>query len=185
MRQNKYSIVKFYYRRIKRIYPALIIVFVFLIVVGCWRMLSLRLKMMTRSISIATVFGANLEFLTFKKDYFDPELSTNPVLHLWSLGVEEQFYIIWPLIIYIIVRFFEKRAIYILAGYTLLSFLLNVICVYENPKFAFYFPFSRFWEMAIGGIISYTNIRIPNRSVANTISVVGLIVITITLLAIN
>jgi peptidoglycan/LPS O-acetylase OafA/YrhL len=69
----------------------------------------------------------------------------NPLLHLWSLGVEEQFYIFWPLILSVTLVKYSKKVAPIVISFTILSFLFNVIGVYRNPKFSFYFPISRFW----------------------------------------
>jgi peptidoglycan/LPS O-acetylase OafA/YrhL len=95
--------------------------------------------------SAATIFGANLEVLTYEKDYFDPDVKLNALLHLWSLGVEEQFYIVWPFVISIVVTKFNQKSLYVLSIFALFSFIFSIISVYSSPKFAFYFPLCRFW----------------------------------------
>lgn len=118
--------------------------------------------------------------LTYNKGYFDSDIKSNPLLHLWSLGVEEQFYIIWPCVISLTVNLFKKSGFKVLLGFTILSFLLGLVCVYYDAKFAFYFPLCRFWEMAIGGIIAYKNLEISNTVGRNLLSALGIIAILTT-----
>ena len=129
--------------------------------------------------SAATVFGANIEILTYKNDYFDPDVKKNALLHLWSLGVEEQFYIVWPFLISIVVKFFHKNGLYVLLGFVAISFIFNIKSVYSDPKFAFYFPLCRFWQMAVGGIIAFQKLAIRNKYITNSLSALGVIAISI------
>jgi peptidoglycan/LPS O-acetylase OafA/YrhL len=73
---------------------------------GCLFFLGPNLANLTNTMFAATFFGANINLLTYAKEYFNPFVQANPLLHLWSLGVEEQFYILWPLIISIVVKLF-------------------------------------------------------------------------------
>ena len=118
--------------------------------------------------------------LTYNKGYFDSDIKSNPLLHLWSLGVEEQFYIIWPCVISLTVNLFKRSGFKVLLGFTILSFLLGLVCVYYDAKFAFYFLFCRFWEMVIGGIIAYKNLEISNTVGRNLLSALGIIAILTT-----
>ena len=94
----------------------------------------------------ATIFGANIQLLNYEQDYFDPDLKTNSLMHLWSLGVEEQFYIIWPCVIMSIIKnVSQSKGIYVLVIFTLLSFFSSIYALDYDPKFAFYFPLCRFW----------------------------------------
>lgn len=108
-REDRFSYVNFYIRRIKRIYPALILTlaFVLYIVPKYYRPNDLDFTLKTLNASV--VFGANLQILWHHKDYFDTDTQINPLLHLWSLGVEEQFYIFWPCLISIGLKFFKKK----------------------------------------------------------------------------
>jgi peptidoglycan/LPS O-acetylase OafA/YrhL len=98
---------------------------------------------------------------------------------LWSLGVEEQFYIVWPVLLIVVFKYFKKRALSILVGYAIVSFAFSIGSVYHSTKFAFYFPLCRFWQMAVGGILGYVNLQIRNTMVNNALSIVGLGVILI------
>jgi peptidoglycan/LPS O-acetylase OafA/YrhL len=104
---------------------------------------------------------------------------------LWSLGVEEQFYIFWPCLIALGLKIFKKRTFLILALYTVLSFIFGIVSVYKNPKFAFYFPLCRFWQMAVGGLVAYCSHKITNSKINNALSVSGTAAILITVWIIN
>ena len=101
------------------------------------------------------------------------------MLHLWSLGVEEQFYIFWPFLITLLMTRFSTRCFQLLSGYAVLSFLLNIVVVYLSAKFDFYFPFCRFWQMAIGGLLAFRAFRISNLFYAHALSATALIVIVL------
>ena len=87
VKKNRFSYANFYSRRVKRIYPALLIVliFVFYVVTKFYDFKNLDFSLTT--LSASTIFGANIQILTHEKGYFDPEIHVNPLLHLWSLGV--------------------------------------------------------------------------------------------------
>lgn len=125
----------------------------------------------------SSVFGANIEVLTYEKGYFDPEIKENPLLHLWSLGVEEQFYIVWPWLITLILSRFHNATSSLLLAFTLTSFAFSIAAVYLNVKFAFYFPVCRFWQMSIGGLIAYLKIKIKNKLIVDLMSVSGTLAI--------
>lgn len=83
------------------------------------------------------------------------------------------------------IRFFQKRTFLVLSLYTAISFLIGIKSVFISPKFAFYFPICRFWQMAIGGIIAYKNITISNKRINNILSVIGTLFILTSVWMIN
>ena len=88
-------------------------------------------------------------------DYFNPSSNAKPLLHLWSLGIEEQFYLIFPLILWLIYKS-KLNFVIVLSAFTLLSFFLNKNAVSHNHQTAaFYLPWCRFWELSAGAILSY------------------------------
>ena len=184
-KQDQFSYINFYCRRIKRIYPALILtlIFAFYIVSTHYKLSDLDFALKTLNASV--IFGANFQIMVHEKGYFDSDVHTNPLLHLWSLGVEEQFYIFWPCLIALGIKVFQKRTFLILASYTVFSFIFSIVSVYKNPKFAFYFPICRFWQMAIGGLIAYFSYKITNTKINNALSITGLSAILITAWTIN
>ena len=175
--KNKFSYRDFYSRRIKRIFPALITVLIFVLFVGVKKLFTRSLEIMSKTMVASTLFAANIQIFTADNDYFDPETQSNPLLHLWSLGVEEQFYIFWPLLLTLIFSKFQNKAFHILSVYTILSFVLSIFCVFKDTQFAFYFPFCRFWQMSVGGLIAYLNIKIQNKIIINIMSLVSIIAI--------
>ena len=128
----------------------------------------------------ASFFGANIQILVRNQSYFDPNIKTNYLLHLWSLGVEEQFYFIWPFIIMLVVKTFNKNGFMLLVWFTIISFLSNISSIQFNEKIAFFLPFCRFWQMSIGGLIAYKNPKISGKFLGNLLSIISIIAISIT-----
>lgn len=88
-------------------------------------------------------------------DYFNPSSNAKPLLHLWSLGIEEQFYLVFPLILWLIYKS-KLNFVFVLAVFTLLSFFINKNPVSHNHQtVAFYLPWCRFWELSAGAILAY------------------------------
>ena len=154
--QNKFSIKDFFIRRIKRIYPVLFfvsgsIVLFFLIFGPLDHLIKIVFE------GIFTIFGlSNLYFLYRQKDYFDSEFDT-PFTHSWSLGIEEQFYLIYPfLLLLFLINFNDRKLKYLvilLSIFTFISFFSSLINSNIKPLQVFYFPLFRFWEFLFGCII--------------------------------
>ena len=155
--KGSFSFVKFYYRRIRRLFPALLIVMTTVLLLGMKNYLPEMLGYLLKTLIASALFGANIHFYTLGNDYFRDDTSLNSLLHFWSLGVEEQFYIFWPCIAMIVVKMSVKKStIFILLAF-LGSFILSVVTTYKASKFAFYFPLSRFWQLLIGCSLAYYN----------------------------
>ena len=122
-------------------------------------------------------FIANL-LLQQDTGYFAPTAAAKPLLHLWSLGVEEQFYIVWPLLLALGWRF--RHVSLIIIGIGLLSFAINVAAAYAHPTFDFYSPVTRFWELLCGGLLARylpsQNLPVPP-GVREGLSALGLVLI--------
>src|SRR5271156_1191949 len=112
-----YSIVDFYNRRIRRIFPALFTVFAFCIIVAFFSSFPSEATKISESILSSICFVSNYLFYS-QSGYFDRNSETNPLLHMWSLSVEEQFYVIFPIIIYLIRDFSNKARILLLCAAT-------------------------------------------------------------------
>lgn len=153
---NKFSFFDFYLRRAKRIFPALIVVLVFCYFIGWNVLFPSEFKALSKHIMAGALFSSNL--LSFlEQGYFDVSADMKPLLHLWSLGIEEQFYIVWPLILW---ACWKKKInfLFVLAAIMLLSFGLNVVTVRTNSNAAFYLPHLRFWELLIGALLAYFSV---------------------------
>jgi peptidoglycan/LPS O-acetylase OafA/YrhL len=147
-----FSFKDFYARRIRRIFPALIIVLVSVYALGWFVMLADEFKQLGKHISAGAGFVANWAYW-LESGYFDEFHELKPLLNLWSLGVEEQFYIVWPCIILLLVKLKVslRGTLLFLVG---LSFLLNIFFIKDHQSATFYLPFSRFWELGLGGILA-------------------------------
>jgi peptidoglycan/LPS O-acetylase OafA/YrhL len=153
LHSGAFSYGDFYSRRVRRIFPALIVVLFASIAFGWFVMLADEFKQLGKHVVGGAAFVSNFVFWD-EVDYFDSRAELKPLLHLWSLGVEEQFYILWPLILVMAWRIRSAVPTLIMA-IILASFMLNVGTVEQYPAAAFYLPFSRFWELLCGGLIAY------------------------------
>lgn len=153
VRAGKYSHARFYARRIKRIFPALIVVLLAILVIGYVILFKDEYQRVGKHIVAGVAFLSNF-VLSNEGGYFDVSAESKPLLHLWSLSIEEQFYLFWPLL----VVFVWKSGINILtsaASLLILSFLANVLVISSNPSGVFYWPFTRFWELLVGSLLAY------------------------------
>ncbi|KAI9137664.1 acyltransferase family-domain-containing protein [Paraphysoderma sedebokerense] len=160
---QKFTYREFYSRRIRRIFPSLLLVMITTLIMGCLWLRVINLEAMVSSFVAGTIFGANIQIMTLKGGYFDPDVDTNPLLHLWSLGVEEQFYIIWPFLAGIVIRSARRVGLTMLFLFIGLSFGLNIGLISVDQKFSFYFPLSRFWQMAVGSVLAYVSGQSPSQ----------------------
>ena len=150
---NSFSFIDFYARRVKRIYPALLIVLTSCLAFGWLIMLTDEYALLGEHILSAVGFVTNF-VLKNEAGYFDASAELKPLLHLWSLGIEEQFYLIWPLIIYISHRL-KFNLLLITVSIAIISFAINVFNIDQNQISVFYHPVTRFWELLSGAILAY------------------------------
>ena len=153
----------FYFNRIKRIFPALITVLVCCLAFGWFTMLPSEYSQLGKHISAASIFVSNFLLLS-ESGYFDLAAEVKPLLHLWSLSIEEQFYFIWPLILYccLIKKWVNLRMLLPLLWIT--SFAIGIYLSSHYPSQGFYLPISRFWELILGGLLATTSSQSPSRS---------------------
>ncbi len=176
---GNFQIKEFYKRRIKRIFPALILVLLFVVIIGWVILTPGEYESLGRPIAGGAAFAANFVFW-HEAGYFDTAANTKPLLHLWSLGVEEQFYIFWPIIISIIYVKYKEYFSQILLVLTTLSLIYSIFLVQNNTVADFYSPLTRFWELSLGSIIAYQekNNRLHLSSqIIKLLSIVGIILI--------
>lgn len=186
---KKFTFTDFYSRRIRRIFPPLIPVFLFCLIFGWFNLLPDEYAQLGAHIAGGVLFISNL-ILWNEVGYFDVAAEVKPLLHLWSLGIEEQFYVIWPLFLFIFWRW-KKTLILFVILITLLMFLSNVLEIRSSPGSVFYLPQYRFWELLIGGLLAYFQ-RNSNKGIecyikrnSSKISVFGLILIITALLLLS
>lgn len=151
--RGHFSVARFYQRRIRRIFPALILALLTCIVVG-WFMLFLgEYEQMGKHVLASAGFVQNF-VLWSEAGYFDTEAISKPMLHLWSLAVEEQFYIVWPLFLWLISGRGWSAARWI-GSVMLVSFIWGVYVVTQDYDVAaFYSPLTRAWELSAGAMLA-------------------------------
>ena len=130
LQAGRFSYVEFYVRRIRRIFPALVTVLLFTAVAGAWLLLPSDLHQLGRHVAAGALFVSNLVLYT-ESGYFDSAAETKPLLHLWSLGIEEQFYIVWPIALALLWKL-RGRLVYVIAALALASFAANVLTVFDR-----------------------------------------------------
>jgi peptidoglycan/LPS O-acetylase OafA/YrhL len=160
LERDSFSFVDFYSRRIKRIFPALLLVLIASAAFGWFALLADEYKQLGKHIAGGAGFVANFMFWN-ESGYFDEAASTKPLLHLWSLGIEEQFYILWPPLLWFTWKQ-RLNPLTVIILIVLLSFALNIANIHGNAIAAFYSPQTRFWELLAGSLLAYTSLYKPN-----------------------
>jgi peptidoglycan/LPS O-acetylase OafA/YrhL len=192
LRAGSFTFADFYQRRIRRIFPALLVVLLFTFATA------LTLRRDDELFSVLRPFGATYygivagaAFVTnftllHTTNYFTQTGTTQPLLHLWSLAIEEQFYIVWPLFLYGLFRLKLVSLPFVLVIATL-SFGSNVYTMQSNPEIAFYSPQSRAWELMLGAALACVEegggVLWPRT--AEACSAIGLALIAVGLFALN
>ena len=156
LEQGSFSFIDFYARRIKRIFPALILVLAASWIAGWCFLYPLEYENLSRHVAGGAGFLSNF-ILWRDSGYFDAEAELKPLLHLWSLGIEEQFYLVWPITLVLAWRLPRIRLAAI-AGLALCSFALSVWATDRHPVEAYYFPVTRFWELMVGCLFAYASV---------------------------
>ena len=149
-----FSFIDFYSRRVRRIFPSLIFCLVTFLVLGWFVLLPDEYSLFGKHTAGASAYVSNLLLWSEAGDYFQVSSQTKPLLHLWSLGIEEQFYLIWPLVLFIAWKLNLNIFTLALAG-AVASFGFELHSVKGNPTAAFYSPFLRFWELMAGSILAW------------------------------
>ncbi len=150
--RGSFSFADFYSRRVRRIFPALLIIFVCCYAFGWFVLLPHEYAQLGKHIASGAGFISNL-VLWNEAGYFDNTAITKPLLHLWSLGIEEQFYILWPLALWLAYKN-KVQWLTIIIATAGISFLLNIWFVYSHSTAAFYSPATRVWEILLGAALA-------------------------------
>lgn len=180
---KSFSYANFYARRARRIFPALILVLAASLAFGWVALFPDELKLLGKHVVGGSAFLSNI-FLWFEVGYFDTAAETKPLLHLWSLGIEEQFYIVWPILLALAFRF-RASVLWLTLGLLVVSFAVNIGGIAHYPSATFYSIASRAWELLIGALLAYMTLhRAPlltaiadSAARRNTLSVAGLALI--------
>lgn len=181
LQQDDFSIARFYERRARRILPALFFVMLACLPFAYMWMVPSQLKDFSTSM-VATVLSLSNFYFLSQVDYFTPDAEFQPLLHTWSLAVEEQYYLLFPLMLLAM----RKCKIRTIKFFTVFLVLLSLIFAEwawrENAARSFFFTLSRFWEIGVGSICAFLTFDKKQRS-SNVLSIAGLALIVFSIFA--
>ena len=155
--QDRFSVWAFYQRRALRILPAYLALIVGVLCVSWFTLFPDETRALGESVVAASLFVSNFHFWSVS-DYFSPDLKFAPLLHTWTLAVEEQYYLFLPLFLLLIARYFKQRFALFLILATGGSFILNVFLVRMDESATFYLLPTRLWEFGLGSIAAVTGL---------------------------
>jgi peptidoglycan/LPS O-acetylase OafA/YrhL len=156
LEEHQFSIRGFYFRRVQRLFPALFIVLASCSLWGWFCFSPQEFELLGKHVAAATIFVSNFAQLS-EMGMFERATDLKPLLHLWALGVQEQFYLLWP-ILFVTAWLLNQRRRHFLPlfflGLFMLSFVVNMAMTVSNPILNFNSPFSRLWELLVGGALA-------------------------------
>jgi peptidoglycan/LPS O-acetylase OafA/YrhL len=185
IKQGRFTFAGFYERRIRRIFPALFVVLAATLLAGYFILLPSDLVLLGKSTIATLMFGSNI-FFWRTSGYFDTTSELNPLLHTWSLGVEEQFYIGLPILLILVYRYARQWLKLILILCVLLSFLVCTWVQLLRPEAAFYLSPFRAWELLIGSLLAVGQLpKIKQPAFREVISGTGFILLLASIYSIS
>jgi peptidoglycan/LPS O-acetylase OafA/YrhL len=178
MSEGRFSLLGFYERRIRRIFPALFTVLAFSSVMALLLFLPRELKSFDRSLIAATFFVSNIHFYDAYA-YFAAPVDRAPLLHTWSLSIEEQFYIVFPLLLIVSMSWGRRISTALIAILFTLSLVASIVVTQIDQEAAFYLAPTRVWELMLGALLASGVVpRIESRTAREAFAVAGIALIT-------
>ena len=174
---KKFSFVNFYIRRIRRLVPALLLVLSVSLIFSYFLLLPVEFKSYLDSIISSIFFYSNFYFHYSGQAYGQAILSTKPLLHTWSLAVEEQFYILYPIFLIFSFHIFKKKIKFLFYIIILFSLIFASYISENHSSFNFYMLFTRSWELMSGALIAIYHQEEKNKKSYNFLSYVGFFLI--------
>jgi len=182
---GKFSITKFYERRIRRIFPALIATLLATFVFAWFYSLPSEMVDLGKS-SIAAVLSVSNLFFWMQAGYFDGSALSKPLLHTWSLAVEEQFYIFWPLLLLAACRVTSNKPVKMTWIVSILSLVFSAYGAFHFKDASYYLVFTRAWELLLGALVAFDALPVPkNELLREAYSFSGLLLIVASVFMIN
>lgn len=169
---GKFSFTGFYERRARRILPALFLVMLSCIPFAWTLMMPLERKDFAISMASVVFFASNIVFW-LQSGYFDTAVELKPLLHTWSLAVEEQFYIIFPIALLFMWQFGRKTSVRLVSAAALVSLILCEFASRNHPNFNFFWAITRAWELMAGSLCAFAAVR-PSKMRDEILSAIGL-----------
>jgi peptidoglycan/LPS O-acetylase OafA/YrhL len=170
---GRLSILGFYNRRIRRIFPALFAMLALVTAAALILLTPLDLRSYGASLGSTALFFSNIYFY-LGSGYFEASALDKPLLHTWSLAVEEQFYIVWPVALWAMHRLRRHTMLAITLAALVVSFGLSVWHTPRSPDAGFFLPHTRFWELLLGAALAMRPIDVNSRPLREAISALGL-----------
>lgn len=163
LKLKSFSLIHFYKKRIRRIYPALVTVLISFIILGYFLLTVDEYQQLAQQVFASSFFVSNYIYSQDVK-YFDSIAVLKPMLHTWSLSIEEQFYILWPVLSILFWSKLKTKFKYIWT-FSVISFVFFVIFVKKDYSFSFYNSLTRFWEIGLGCYLGYVH-TMKNESIS-------------------
>lgn len=173
IRAGDFSLARFYERRIRRLLPALFAVVTASMAIAYWLLLPREFQNFGKSVAASALWVSNVLFFR-EAGYFDAPAELKPLLHTWSLAVEEQFYLLFPLMLVALYRFFSGYAVSALLALSVLSFALCAWMMSYRESAAFYLLPFRAWELGMGALLAAAALPAPRERAATILGAVGL-----------
>lgn len=169
---GQFGLAGFYRKRALRILPALFLVLAVTVLVGSRVMLPSEMRDLGQSVVATLLFASNIYYWS-QLDYFTPDAKENPLLHTWSLGIEEQFYIILPVLLWLVWRYARRWLGALVAISVGISFGLSLMASEPMPRASFFLLPTRYWELGAGALLALWGRKIPTR-LAEVCGIAGL-----------
>lgn len=151
---GSFSFGYFYERRIRRILPALSVTFAGSLLFAVFFLPPVDFSFLSKTVIASSLFISNIFFYYVQTDYFSPYASEIPLLHTWSLAIEEQFYIIFPALIALLWRMSPNKRVWVLLSLFIGSLIASLLISRHNPTLSFFMTYTRAWELLAGALLA-------------------------------
>lgn len=182
---GRFSLLGFYERRIRRIFPALLVMLLITFAASLVYGFPVELIEFSKSLMAAALSVSNI-FFWRTSGYFDDVALEKPLLHTWSLGVEEQFYIVWPVLLFLAYKSPGRRVLPLTLLGCAASFAVSAVGAFTNSSATFYLVHTRAWELLLGGVLALGALpRLPTPAVRTAVGLTGMLLIGVSVVAIK
>ena len=168
----------FYQRRIKRLLPTSVFVLFITAIVGMFVLPAITRDALGRDLFAAAAYISNYLFAWWQNDYQNLNATPSPFIHYWSLAVEEQFYVVWPILLLLLARYGRRAIFWGISITTVLSLLLSVYQTQTSPIWAFYSLPTRAWELGVGALLLFVPNKVWRNRFIPWLGVIGIAIAT-------
>ena len=175
---GKLDLNAFYQRRIKRLLPTSVFVLFSTAIVGMFVLPAITRDALGRDLFAAAAYISNYLFAWWQNDYQNLNATPSPFIHYWSLAVEEQFYVVWPIFLLLLSRYGKRAIFWGIAGTTAASLVLSVYQTQTSPIWAFYSLPTRAWELGVGALLLFIPDNIWRNRYIPWLGVIGILIAT-------